>query len=54
MMLQRKIMDERMSNTGLRDEFSCDPTSQLYIPASQIDELSEPFGNSVHQMRSAP
>jgi len=24
------------------------------MPASRIDELSEPFGNSVHQTRSAP
>jgi NADH-quinone oxidoreductase subunit B len=24
----------------------------LYIPPSAIDELSEPFGNSVHQTRS--
>jgi NADH-quinone oxidoreductase subunit B len=30
-----------------------DPTSQLYIPAPTIDELSEPFGNSVHQTRSS-
>lgn len=54
MMLQKKIMEERMSNETLRDEMVPDPTSQLYIPASQIDELSEPFGNSVHQTRSAP
>ena len=54
MMLQKKIMEERMSNDSLRDEMMPDPMSQLYIPASQIDELSEPFGNSVHQTRSAP
>ena len=54
MMLQKKIMEERMSNTALRDEMVPDPTSQLYIPPSRIDELSEPFGNSVHQTRSAP
>jgi NADH-quinone oxidoreductase subunit B len=29
-----------------------DPKSQLYIPPSVIDEMSEPFGNSVHQTRS--
>jgi NADH-quinone oxidoreductase subunit B len=29
-----------------------DPLSQLYIPASVIDEISEPFGNAVHQTRS--
>ena len=38
---------------ALRDELTVDPTSQLYIPPSRIDELSEPFGNSVHQTRSA-
>ena len=54
MMLQKKIMEERMSNTAIRDEMMPDPTSQLYIPPSRIDELSEPFGNSVHQTRSAP
>jgi len=54
MMLQKKIMEERMSNDSLRDEMVPDPTSQLYIPAHRIDELSEPFGNSVHQTRSAP
>ena len=54
MMLQRKIMDERMSNTAIREEMAPDPTSQLYLPPSRIDELSEPFGNSVHQNRSAP
>ena len=36
----------------LRDEMEPDPNSQLYIPPSAIDELSEPFGNSVHQTRS--
>ena len=54
MMLQKKIMTERMSNKALRDEMEPDPTFKLYIPASRIDELSEPFGNSVHQTRSAP
>jgi len=29
-----------------------DPSSQLYIPPSVIDELGEPFGNSVNQTRS--
>lgn len=54
MMLQKKIMNERNAQQGIRDEMSPDPTSKLYIPASRIDELSEPFGNSVHQTRSAP
>jgi NADH-quinone oxidoreductase subunit B len=52
MMLQKKIMNEKMSNQLIRREMEPDPDSQLYIPAPVIDELSEPFGNSVHQTRS--
>ena len=52
MMLQEKVKRERMSNESLRDELDPDPSSNLYIPPSVIDELSEPFGNSVHQTRS--
>ena len=54
MMLQRKIRTERMSDPSIRREMEPDPTSQLYIPPSVIDVLSEPVGNSVHQTRSAP
>ena len=54
MMLQKKVMNERMAHVGIRDEMTPDPISKLYIPPSRIDELSEPFGNSVHQTRSAP
>jgi len=54
MMLQKKVMNEKMSDQRLRDEIEPDPNSHLYIPASAIDELSEPFGNSVHQTRSSP
>jgi NADH-quinone oxidoreductase subunit B len=54
MMLQKKVMNERMADRSLRDEMMPDPTSQLYIPPPVIDELSEPFGNSVHQTRSVP
>jgi NADH-quinone oxidoreductase subunit B len=25
----------------------------LFLPPERVDELSEPFGNSVHQTRSA-
>ncbi len=53
MMLQKKVMNERLNGTP-RNEMEPDPTSKLYIPSSRIDELSEPFGNSVHQTRSAP
>jgi NADH-quinone oxidoreductase subunit B len=52
MMLQEKVKRERMSDASLRDEMEPDPASNLYIPPSVIDELSEPFGNSVHQTRS--
>jgi NADH-quinone oxidoreductase subunit B len=53
MMLQEKVKRERMSDDVIRNEMEPDPTSQLYIPAPTIDELSEPFGNSVHQTRSS-
>jgi NADH-quinone oxidoreductase subunit B len=52
MMLQKKVMGERLRDASLRREMEPDPTSHLYIPPSAIDELSEPFGNSVHQTRS--
>ena len=54
MMLQEKVTNEAMRNPALRREMEPDPKSKLYIPPSRIDELSEPFGNSVHQTRSAP
>jgi NADH-quinone oxidoreductase subunit B len=55
MMLQEKVKQQRsLSNQAQYDELTIDPTSRLYIPPSRIDELSEPFGNSVHQTRSAP
>jgi len=52
MMLQEKVKRERRRDTSLRNEMEPDPSSQLYIPPPIIDELSEPFGNSVHQTRS--
>ena len=52
MMLQEKVKKERSRDLAIRNELEPDPESQLYIPASRIDELSEPFGNSVHQTRS--
>jgi len=45
-------MRERMADKSLRHEMEPDPASQLYIAPPLIDELSEPFGNSVHQTRS--
>ncbi|MEO6209618.1 MAG: NADH-quinone oxidoreductase subunit NuoB [Gemmatimonadaceae bacterium] len=52
MMLQEKVMREKMSDNTIRNEMEPDPESGLFIPASRIDELSEPFGNSVQQTRS--
>ena len=43
---------ERSGDTSLRNEMEPDPDTQLYIPPSVIDEVSEPFGNSIHQTRS--
>ncbi len=54
MMLQKKVMGEHFRDQSIRQEMTPDPTSKLYIPAERIDALSEPFGNSVHQTRSAP
>jgi NADH-quinone oxidoreductase subunit B len=51
-MLQEKVKNERAADVGTRDEIEPDPESQLYIPPSLIDELGEPFGNSVNQTRS--
>jgi len=48
-MLQEKVKNERAADKGTRDEMEPDPKSQLYIPPSVIDELGEPFGNSVNQ-----
>lgn len=53
-LLQEKVMNERRSDTRIREEMLPDPSSELYIPPSAINELGEPFGNSVHQNRSAP
>jgi NADH-quinone oxidoreductase subunit B len=53
MMLQEKVKRERMSNVTIRNEMEPDPVSGLYMAPEAIDELSEPFGNSVNQTRSA-
>jgi NADH-quinone oxidoreductase subunit B len=50
-LLQKKIMSESMADHNLRDEAVYDAQGLLLSPA-KIDELSEPFGNSVHQTRS--
>jgi NADH-quinone oxidoreductase subunit B len=53
-LLQEKVKNERRSDAEIRDEMIPDPSSELYIPADAINELGEPFGNSVHQNRSVP
>jgi NADH-quinone oxidoreductase subunit B len=51
-LLQKKIMGETMADPTLRVEQMVD-SSGFFLPPARIDEISEPFGNSVHQTRSA-
>ena len=51
MLLQKKIMGETMVDPSLRVEQLVGPDG-LFRRPSAIDEISEPFGNSVHQTRS--
>ena len=52
MMLQKKIKGESIFDPALRVEKLADQNG-LYLEPAVVDELSEPFGNSVHQTRSA-
>jgi NADH-quinone oxidoreductase subunit B len=52
MLLQKKIMGETMADPALRVEQLVGPDG-LFLRPEVIDEISEPFGNSVHQTRSA-
>ncbi|MGQ0712363.1 MAG: NADH-quinone oxidoreductase subunit B [Gemmatimonadaceae bacterium] len=52
LLLQEKVNRERMADEAIRREMEPDPESGLHISPAAIDELSEPFGNSVHQTRS--
>jgi NADH-quinone oxidoreductase subunit B len=52
MMLQKKIQGETMVDPMLRIEHQLGPDGLFRRPEA-IDEVSEPFGNSVHQTRSA-
>ncbi len=52
LLLQKKIKGESFTDDSLRDEKLVGP-SGLFLPAERVDELSEPFGNSVNQTRSA-
>ena len=51
-LLQKKIKGESFLDPDLRQEHMVGPEG-LFLPARKIDEVSEPFGNSVHQTRSA-
>ncbi len=52
MLLQKKIKGESLADDTLRQEFLADERG-FFMPPERIDEISEPFGNSVHQTRSA-
>jgi len=52
LLLQKKIMGESLTDQQLRVERILGPDG-LFLPPSYIDEVSEPFGNSIHQTRSA-
>jgi NADH-quinone oxidoreductase subunit B len=52
LLLQKKIKGESFTDPSLREEQLVGP-SGLFLPPERVDELSEPFGNSVHQTRSA-
>ena len=51
MLLQKKIKGETVFDPSLRVERLLDQ-SGMFLPPAAVDELSEPFGNSVHQTRS--
>ncbi|MDH4347614.1 MAG: NADH-quinone oxidoreductase subunit B, partial [Gemmatimonadota bacterium] len=51
-LLQKKIKGESLLDADLRQEHLVGADG-LFRPAGHIDEVSEPFGNSVHQTRSS-
>ena len=51
MLLQKKIKRERFLDPALRVERLLDDEG-MFLPPAVVDEVSEPFGNSVHQTRS--
>ena len=52
LLLHKKIRGETLADRSLRDEQLLDDHG-LRLSPEKIDELSEPFGNSIHQTRSA-
>ena len=51
LMLQKKVRGETLADSAIRDEEVLGENG-LRLPPGLVDELSEPFGNSVHQTRS--
>jgi NADH-quinone oxidoreductase subunit B len=51
LMLQKKVRGETVADASLRDEQVLDARG-LRLPPDLVDEISEPFGNSIHQTRS--
>jgi len=52
LLLHKKIRGETLADSTIRGEHALDK-GELRLPPSLVDELSEPFGNSVHQTRSS-
>ena len=52
LLLQKKVRGETIADPTLRVEQPLDENG-LRLPPAVVDELSEPFGNSIHQTRSA-
>jgi NADH-quinone oxidoreductase subunit B len=52
LLLHKKVKGETLADPALREEEQV-VHGGLRIPANLVDELSEPFGNSIHQTRSA-
>jgi NADH-quinone oxidoreductase subunit B len=52
LLLQKKVRGETLADPSIRVEQTLDERG-LRLPPERIDELSEPFGNSVDQYRSA-
>ncbi|MCH7491860.1 MAG: NADH-quinone oxidoreductase subunit B, partial [Gemmatimonadetes bacterium] len=51
LMLQKKIRGETLADRTLREEHPLDERG-LRMSPRLLDEISEPFGNSIHQTRS--
>ncbi len=52
LLLQKKVRGETLADSAIREERVLD-RGGLRMPPEMVDELSEPFGNSIHQTRSA-